>query len=310
MIEPEILMAAAEEMSAQRTNLFRESPLQTLERVALGAVWALKPERARDLVPFARLWAKDLVAPDKALPDPAKVFDGAGLAGIVHDLSPPTLIEAYRRGLFTSGHFGTLSWTSPPQRCVLFFDEMHISKRLRRLMRQNRYSVTFDRSFEAVIKACAGRREGRWHVTWITPRIMRAYAALYDAGHVHSFEVWNADGALVGGGYGVALGRVFFTESQFSAEDNTSKIGFSVLNWHLRRWGYLLNDGKNPTRTILDLGFRTIPRARLLELLGTAVSAAGKSDPWTIEADAAEIAGAFEQKPAASQTPILQRQAG
>lgn len=310
MIEPEILAFAAEDISAVRTALFRESPLETLERIALGVAWALKPQRAANLAPFARLWAKDLVAPDKGLPDPEKTLDAAGLAGIVHDLSPPTLIEAYRRGLFTSGHFGTLSWTSPPERCVLFFDEMHISKRLRRLMRQGRYRVTFDRNFEGVIKACAGRRPGRWRTTWITPRIMRAYAALYDSGHVHSFEVWNADGALVGGGYGVALGRAFFTESQFSAEDNTSKIGFSVLNWHLRRWGYLLNDGKNPTRTILDLGFRTIPRAEFLDLLGTAVAADGKPAPWSVEADAAAIAGAFEQKPAASQSPILQRQVG
>ena len=111
-------------------------------------------------------------------------------------------------------------------------------------MRQGRYTVTFDQDFEGVIKACAGKREGHYGITWITPRIMRAYAALFDAGYVHSFEVWNAEGKLVGGGYGVALGRVFSTESQFSHEPNTSKIGFSVLNWHLARWGYVLDDGK------------------------------------------------------------------
>jgi leucyl/phenylalanyl-tRNA--protein transferase len=173
---------------------------------------------------------------------------------------------------------------------VLFLDEFHMSKRLRRLMRQGRYTVTFDRAFEAVIKSCAGKREGRWHLTWITPRIMRAYAALHDAGHVHSFEVWNGDGELVGGGYGVALGRVFFTESQFSHEPNTPKLGFSVLNWHLAKWGYVLNDGKWPTPTILDMGFRMIPRDRFLQLLTEDAQSGGRPGSWTVEAGPETVA--------------------
>jgi len=150
-------------------------------------------------------------------------------------------------------------------------------------MRQGAYTVTFDRNFEGVIKTCAGRREGRWHLSWITPRIMRAYAALYDAGLVHSFEVWNRSGTLVGGGYGVAIGPAFFTESQFSHENNTSKLGFSVLNWHLANWGYLLNDGKWATPTILDMGFRLIPRKEILRFLGQAAGGGGKPGRWTVE---------------------------
>jgi leucyl/phenylalanyl-tRNA--protein transferase len=142
-----------------------------------------------------------------------------------------------------------------------------MSKRLKRLMRQGRYAVTFDHDFEGVIKACAGKREGHWPLTWITPRIMHAYATLYDAGYAHSFEVWNEEGALVGGGYGVAIGRAFFTESQFSLEPNTSKLGFAVLNWHLARWGYRLNDGKWATPTIIDRGFRMVPRPEFFDLL-------------------------------------------
>jgi leucyl/phenylalanyl-tRNA--protein transferase len=151
-------------------------------------------------------------------------------------------------------------------------------------MRHPRYTVTFDRDFEGVIKACAGKREGRWHLTWITPRMMRAYADLFDAGIVHSFEVWNERHELVGGGYGLALGRVFFTESQFSHEPNTSKLGFSVLNWHLARWGYVLNDGKWPTPTILDMGFRLVPRAEFVRLLNKDAREGGKSGRWSIEA--------------------------
>jgi leucyl/phenylalanyl-tRNA--protein transferase len=165
-----------------------------------------------------------------------------------------------------------------------------MSKRLRRLMRQDRYTVTFDRDFEGVIKACAGRRDGRWHLTWITPRIMRAYAALFDAGYVHSFEVWNGEGRLVGGGYGVAIGRVFFTESQFSHEPNTSKLGFAVLNWHLANWGYRLNDGKWATPTILDMGFRLIPRREFLSLVAKDTRDGGRPGRWRVEATPEEVA--------------------
>ena len=82
-----------------------------------------------------------------------------------------------------------------------------------------------------------------------------------DAGHAHSFEVWNEKGELAGGGYGVAVGNSFVTESQFSAEPNTSKIGFTVLNWHLAQWGFAFNDGKMLTPTTQDMGFREIPRS-------------------------------------------------
>jgi hypothetical protein len=96
---------------------------------------------------------------------------------------------------------------------VLFFTDFHMSKRLRRLMRQGRYTVTFDHNFEGVIKACAGKREGRWPLPWITPRIMHAYATPYDAEYAHSFEVWNEEGALVGGVYGVAIDKMYVIRS-------------------------------------------------------------------------------------------------
>ncbi len=90
---------------------------------------------------------------------------------------------------------------------------------------------------------------------------MHAYAKLFDAGYAHSFEVWNERGELVGGGYGIGVGGAFATESQFSREPNTSKIGFTMLNWHLAHWGYAFNDGKIMTPTCRDMGFREIPRA-------------------------------------------------
>jgi leucyl/phenylalanyl-tRNA---protein transferase len=277
-------------LARSRDTLFYETRFETLERVTLGIARALKVHGVRGLTSYWQRWLSECVVPQRVLPDPERPFDGHARVGLVHDLSAPTLVAAYERGLFTAGHCGTLAWMSPPQRCVLFLNEYHIAKRLRRLMRQGHYTVTFDRDFEGVIKACAGRRQGRWHVTWITPRIMRAYAALYDEGYVHSFEVWNTTGVLVGGGYGVALGRIFFTESQFSHEANTSKFGFSVLNWHLARWGYVLNDGKDPTPTILDMGFRSIPRTEFLRCLAENAGSGGKAGHWEVEADPKSVA--------------------
>jgi leucyl/phenylalanyl-tRNA--protein transferase len=185
--------------------------------------------------------------------------------------------------LFTHAHFGPLKWYSLDERCVLFFGKMHVGKNVRRLLRQERYRVTFDRDFEQVIAACAAPRNGKWGLTWITPRIMHAYADLHDAGHVHSFEVWDDKGALVGGGYGVAAGGAFFTESQFSRESNTSKLGFTVLNWHLSKWGFILNDGKWATPTLLDLGFRSIPRPVFHSHLMSAALIPDRRGRWDVE---------------------------
>jgi leucyl/phenylalanyl-tRNA--protein transferase len=298
LISPE-LAPPPDSLQRRRDALFRETPAEMLQRIVLGTIWSLQPKRIDRLLPLARLSIAHVFEPDDALPDLTKTPDAGELVGIADDLSVTMLAEAYARGLFPHAHFGPTKWLSPPERCVLFFDDYHMSKRLRRLMRKGLYTVTFEQDFEGVIKACAGKREGHWHLTWITPRIMRAYAALYDAGLVHSFEVWNRDGALVGGGYGVAIGRVFFTESQFSHEDNTSKLGFSVLNWHLAKWGYVLNDGKWMTPTIRDMGFHMIPRMEFLRILGESTGEGGKEGRWTVEAGTDLVA---DWRPGCSET--------
>jgi leucyl/phenylalanyl-tRNA--protein transferase len=285
------LPVAAAGRAARRATLFRESPVATIERWALGSAWALSPKRVAGVPNLLRLCFDEFLAPDYALPEPERAAaTPPGLAGIVHDLSLPVLIAAYRRGLYPFAHIAPLKWWSPPLRSVLFFNELHIAKRLRRQMRQGNYNVTFDRDFDQVIAACAGNRDGRWHLTWITPKIMRAYAELFDAGYVHSFEVWNERGELAGGGYGVAVGGAFVTESQFSREPNTSKIGFTVLNWHLAQWGFEFNDGKLMTPTCRDMGFREIPRRDYLQRLTMADRLAGKSGRWQTEADVATVA--------------------
>jgi leucyl/phenylalanyl-tRNA--protein transferase len=288
--QPVARREARSEIAARRARLFRETPLETCRRVLLGTVWALRPMRIGKLRSLARLWLADLVSPNPGLPDPNVPPEMDEFAGMVHDLSPATLVAAYASGLFPKGHFGPLKWVSPRERCILDLKRFHISRRLRSLMRQEKYSVTFDQDFEAVIKACAGPRSGHWHLTWITPRIMRAYAELYDAGHVHSFEVWNKRGELAGGGYGVAIGGVFFIESQFSREANTSKIGFTVLNWHLAKWGFGLSDNKLPAPTVLQMGFRNAPRTAFLEQLASGIARAGKTGRWLVEAGPRQVA--------------------
>jgi leucyl/phenylalanyl-tRNA--protein transferase len=272
--------------TGHRNELFRESALDTVERWALGAAWALSPKRLAGVPGLAKLCFDELLAPDYALPDPGSALENPpGLAGIVHDLSLPNLLAAYRRGLYPWAHVAPLKWWSAPDRSVLFFNKFHFSKNQRKLMRQDRYTMTFDRDFEAVIAGCAGRRSGRWHLTWITPRIMRAYADAFDAGYVHSYEVWNQKGELAGGGYGLSIGGAFFAESQFSREPNTSKIALTVLNFHLARWGYRFNDGKLMNPTCEGMGFREIPRQDFLALLPEALRATGKIGRWHIEAD-------------------------
>jgi leucyl/phenylalanyl-tRNA--protein transferase len=181
-------------------------------------------------------------------------------------------------------------WLSPPERCVLFYPDFHISKRFRPHIRKGHFRVTFDTAFERVIQACAAPRGERLHLTWITPKIMRAYAALHDAGYAHSFEVWNFSGDLVGGGYGVAVGRSFSVESMFCFEDNSSKVGFTWLTWHLAHWGFDFTDNKTMAAYKSQLGFKLIPRADYLARLAAAVQSPTRRGRWEIEADPATVA--------------------
>jgi leucyl/phenylalanyl-tRNA--protein transferase len=136
-----------------RDALFRETPPERLRRLALGTAWALKPPRLLGLPALARMWASDLASPVPGLPDPeAALASPPGLCGMVHDLSVPTLLEAYGRGLYPFAHIAPLQWWSPPDRCILDFNDFHTPKRRRSRLRQARHRVTFDRDFEAVIQ--------------------------------------------------------------------------------------------------------------------------------------------------------------
>lgn len=280
-----------ESPAARRRRLFRESPKAKLLRWIMGTAYACHPKRIADL-PFL-IWhtAVDMARGGTPLPSSATTHARPDtFAGVARDITPERVITAARRGFFPWCHVGPLKWWTRSERMVLFLGEHHIGKRLRREMRKTQLRVTFDEAFDEVIKACAEPRKGRPQLTWITPQIMRLYAALHDLGFAHSFEVWSADGRLVGGGYGIAVGRVFYTESQFSRESNTSKMGFACLNYHLAKWGFVLNDGKDFTATIDAMGFRSIPRAEFETILAEHGAAGGHPRPWVVEADLATIA--------------------
>jgi leucyl/phenylalanyl-tRNA--protein transferase len=220
---------------------------------------------------------KELPEPDDGLRHPD------GLAGICAEMSVPTLRAAYAKGLFPFAHVGPKKWWAPRQRMALFFNDFRIEKNLRRRMRQNDFLVTFDQDFDAVIRACAEPRPGRLHLTWITPDVIEAYTEAFDAGVAHSVEVWDREGQLAGGTYGLSVGRVFFTESQFTRQRDASKIGFAVLNCHLQRWGYLLNDGKHRTSYLNQLGFKLIPRETFNALLVKGCAEAGRQGRWAVD---------------------------
>ncbi|MGQ4272755.1 leucyl/phenylalanyl-tRNA--protein transferase [Terrihabitans sp. B22-R8] len=270
---------------------FRESGSAWARRVVLGFAYALKPSRIADIPGLLQISSTGLLRPGSALPDPHHALRRPeGLCGLAHDLSVPTLVEAYARGLYPFSHVGPQKWWSPSQRCVLFFEDTHIAKRLRAHLRQARFRVTFDEAFDRVMIACAQPDTRRVPLTWITPAIMRAFSSLHRAGHAHSFEVWDSEGALVGGGYGVASGGVFVVESRFARVSNTSKFGFMVLNWHLQQWGFSLVDNKRVHPNVVDMGFRDIPRADYLNLLQTSPQPKVPAGRWTASAGMADIA--------------------
>lgn len=148
---------------------------------------------------------------------------------------------------------------------MIFPDELHVSRSLGKLLRQQRYTVTFDQDFAAVIHACAAPRayaDG----TWITESIQQAYLELHQRGYAHSVEVWD-QGELVGGLYGLAMGQLFFGESMFSRADNASKFGFATLTRQLQAWGFVLIDCQMPNDHLHSLGARGIPRSVFADFL-------------------------------------------
>lgn len=203
------------------------------------------------------LWFPPL---DEALQDPN------GLLAFGGDLRPERILAAYRHGVFPWYQDGQpILWWSPDPRAVLFPAEIVVSRSMRKVLRDPAFSIHLDRDFDAVIRACGELTERRTG-TWITEPMRRAYGELHRRGHAHSVEVWR-DGELVGGLYGLAIGRVFFGESMFSRVANASKLALIHLCARLQTWGFAVIDCQVTNDHLLSMGSREIERARFRQLL-------------------------------------------
>ena len=183
------------------------------------------------------------------------------------DLRIDTLREAYRKGIFPWPHDGLpLPWFSPRRRAVIFFDELHVGRSLRKASKSARFTFTIDRDFRGVIAACSEAARPEQDGTWIAPTIVTAYSRLHAAGDAHSVEVWEDD-TLVGGLYGVDAGGVFTGESMFHLRPDASKLALLFLVDHLRARGGIFLDCQVMTPHMEALGAREIGRAQFLDLL-------------------------------------------
>lgn len=177
-------------------------------------------------------------------------------------LEPELLLTAYQRGIFPMAidKRGRIGWFSPDPRAIIPLDErFHVPHGLRRVLKQERFEVTWDKDFEAVIRACAKRKEG----TWISKGIIESYCALHRLGYAHSIETW-VDRELVGGLYGVAIGGAFFGESMFHRATDASKVALVALVERLRARGFVLLDTQWITPHLRQFGTREIPRREYL----------------------------------------------
>jgi leucyl/phenylalanyl-tRNA--protein transferase len=183
-------------------------------------------------------------------------------------LDPRLLLQGYATGIFPmadSRNAAELFWVEPRNRAIIPLERFHLSRSLKRTLRSGKFAVTHDRDFHAVITACADREE-----TWINDELERAMLALHASGHAHSLEVWSGE-QLVGGLYGVKLGRAFFGESMFSRERDASKVALAWLVARLKVGNFTLLDCQFMTEHLASLGAISVPRETYVALLSAAL---------------------------------------
>lgn len=230
-----------------------------------------------------------LLAPTDPFPPVERALDQPnGLLAAGGGLSLSRLLDAYRHGIFPWFSDGDpVLWWSPDPRMVLPTDAVHVSRSLRRRLRREAFTVTFDRAFRDVLEGCAAPRRGE-RGTWLVPSMMRAYERMHAAGVAHSVELWM-DGALAGGLYGVALGRMFFGESMFTRRTDASKLAIVLLAAQLHRWQFPLIDCQMRTEHLASLGAVDLPRREFGVVLRTLVHQADVPAPWRFDEDLADI---------------------
>jgi leucyl/phenylalanyl-tRNA--protein transferase len=208
--------------------------------------------------------------------------DPNGLLAMGGDLSVERLLDAYRHGIFPWFNPGEpILWWSPDPRMVLVPGEVRVTRSLAKRIRNAGFEVRVDTAFADVMNACAAPRGGA-SGTWISPVMVAAYRRLFDAGYAHSVETWH-DGRLVGGLYGVAIGRMFYGESMFSRESDASKLALVRLAQQLRRWEFGLIDCQMETPHLASLGARTLPRTVFTARLAELVNLPHRPGPWNFD---------------------------
>ena len=208
--------------------------------------------------------------------------DPNGLLAMGGDLSVERLLDAYRHGIFPWFNPGEpILWWSPDPRMVLVPGEVRVTRSLAKRIRNAGFEVRVDTAFADVMRACAAPR-GAASGTWISPAMVAAYRRLFDAGYAHSVETWH-DGRLVGGLYGVAIGRMFYGESMFSRESDASKLALVRLAHQLRRWEFGLIDCQMETPHLASLGARTLPRTVFTARLAELVNLPHRPGPWNFD---------------------------
>ena len=224
-------------------------------------------------------WLSAADAPDAFPPPDSALTEPNGLLAAGGDLAPERLLAAYVRGIFPWYEDGQpILWWSPDPRAVLWPDKLKVSRSLRRSINKGGFAVSVDAAFEGVVLGCSQRRSGGG-ATWITAEMAHAYCALHRLGWAHSFEAWR-DGELVGGLYGVAVGRVFFGESMFTRATDASKVALVRAIEHLRGRGFELIDCQVASAHTASLGASTLPRAEFIERLGQLCEPAGTPCSW------------------------------
>ena len=221
-------------------------------------------------------------------PDPREAEDD-GLLAVGGDLSPARLLGAYSAGIFPwFNPASPILWWSPPERAILLPGDEHLSRSTRRALARTAFEVRRDTCFEAVIGHCAQVPRPGQDGTWITPAMIEGYLGLFRLGYAHSFETF-LDGRLVGGLYGVSLGRAFFGESMFSLVSQASRAAFAELTRLAWGWAFLFVDGQVPNANLAGLGARTVPREAFLELLREALDGPTRRGSWTGAGDGGKL---------------------
>jgi leucyl/phenylalanyl-tRNA--protein transferase len=228
-------------------------------------------------------------SPDIAFPDVELALkEPDGLLAIGGDLSTARMLSAYVNGIFPwYGPGQPILWWSPDPRFVLPPEALHISRSLLKTLRKRAFRVTLDEAFGAVLGHCAGPRD---HAsgTWITPEMTAAYLELHRLGYAHSVECWQ-ENRLVGGLYGVSIGRVFFGESMFAHASDASKVALAHLARQLGRWDFPLIDCQVHTAHLESLGAIPLPRKKFTRTLRTACALPPPLSPWRFDPDLTPI---------------------